>query len=825
MEKQEQLIRMLNRAELSLSNEPLSSIEIADIIWLATYFRQRQKQTEPVNINTNIQRDSNSNQTEKKKQTKDISTGNNNQTNKNDDTQGESNSESNSKTDQISVVANQNKSTQFSRTKIPFRVPSANAIPHSRKIARALRSLNQKVPSRRLQILDQSKTIKQTAEEEFCIPVLKPASRRWLDVVLIIETSPSYGIWQQTIKEFKNLLLLQGAFRDVKSWYANVDDRGKLVFKSQQGSRRNPKELIVPDGDRLILIVSDCVSSAWYSNAWRDWIKVFGKHHPITILQMLPPSFWLRTALGYMDSVWLSSGKPGALNHKWHQESATPWEEETPGDFPVPIVTLDPYALEIWAKGIAGASPTQLAGVYLQSLNFPPQNLERPTPSPEQVFEQFMDIASPTARRLAALLSAVPVQLPIVRLIQRSLLAKNSNAVHVAEIFFSGILKLIQDHPDPEQRFYDFQDGLRAMLNNTLPKQEIAGVIDKVSAYLARRVGVSIREFRAMLAVPLEQLESAFASEISEFARISKEVLRGLGKEYADFVTALDNGEIYLPDWGFSVKTFSFEVAEFIKSDNMEDELEELTFVIATIEIQETKTFESFTEDLGNSINLEMVAIPSGTFIMGSPEGEGYSDEKPQHEVTVQAFYMGKYPITQAQYQEIMSANPAQLKGDYQRPVECVTWDNAIEFCKQLSKQTGKKYRLPTEAEWEYACRSGTTSRYYFGGYITEQQANYEGSPYKTTTVGKYPSNDFGLYDMHGNVWEWCEDDWHENYENAPTDGHAWLSQESNRKIMRGGSWNNVARTCRSAYRHKQSYDFRFNDIGFRVVCVSSRNI
>ena len=243
---------------------------------------------------------------------------------------------------------------------------------------------------------------------------------------------------------------------------------------------------------------------------------------------------------------------------------------------------------------------------------------------------------------------------------------------------------------------------------------------------------------------------------------------------------------------------------------------------------------QHFTEKLGNDINLEMIAIPGGKFMMGSPEGEGEGNERPQHEVTVQAFYMGKYPITQAQYQKVMGKNTSYFKGDY-RPVESVSWDEAVEFCQRLSHQTGKEYRLPNEAEWEYACRAGTTTAYYCGDTITGELANYAGS--ETTAVGKYSPNAFGLYDMHGNVWEWCQDDWHESYNNAPTDGRAWLlgggskkyikyirlSEASSNKAIRGGSWFNDPDICRSAYHNYNTRDFRNYYIGFRVVCVAPR--
>ena len=229
---------------------------------------------------------------------------------------------------------------------------------------------------------------------------------------------------------------------------------------------------------------------------------------------------------------------------------------------------------------------------------------------------------------------------------------------------------------------------------------------------------------------------------------------------------------------------------------------------------------QHFSEDLGNGIKLDMISIPGGKFMMGSPEGEGSNDEKPQHEVTVQAFYMGKYPITQAQYQEVMGNNPSHFKGDDQRPVEKVSWDDAVEFCKKLSKQTGKEYRLPTEAEWEYACRAGTATAYYFGENITKELANCIGSG--TTAVGKYPPNVFGLYDMHGNVWEWCEDNWHDSYKGAPTDGKAWVSEDSNNNVIRGGSWINDPDSSRSAYRLYDARGDRIFNIGFRVGYVVS---
>ena len=237
----------------------------------------------------------------------------------------------------------------------------------------------------------------------------------------------------------------------------------------------------------------------------------------------------------------------------------------------------------------------------------------------------------------------------------------------------------------------------------------------------------------------------------------------------------------------------------------------------------------TFQENLGNDCWLKMVEIPSGKFWMGSPETGPDRDnhESPQHEVAVSSFFMAEFPVNQAQWREIASLrpikrglnpDPSYFKGDL-LPVEQVSWDDAIEFCARLSRLTGKNYRLSSEAEWEYACRAGTTTAYYFGGNLDQSLANYDQNVGKTTLLGSYSPNAFGLQDMHGNVWEWCEDVWHENYEKAPTNGSSWNENDSqsSERILRGGSWTNISWRCRSANRDRTGVDNRVNDVGFRL--------
>jgi formylglycine-generating enzyme required for sulfatase activity len=230
----------------------------------------------------------------------------------------------------------------------------------------------------------------------------------------------------------------------------------------------------------------------------------------------------------------------------------------------------------------------------------------------------------------------------------------------------------------------------------------------------------------------------------------------------------------------------------------------------------------SFIETLPGDIKLEMVKIPAGTFTMGSDEND---DEKPKHQVKLQEFYLGKYPVTQEQYQTIMGNNPSNFKDNPKNPVEEVTWNDAQEFCQKLSQKTGKQYRLPTEAEWEYACRAGTQTRYYFGdnGELLGEYAWYDQNSYsKTQPVGQKKPNNWGLHDMHGNVCEWCEDGWDGNYENAPKDGIAWNDNhfQSDTRVLRGGCWDSNPRSCLSSSRSYYD-DCSYYD-GFRVVSSPS---
>jgi formylglycine-generating enzyme required for sulfatase activity len=397
--------------------------------------------------------------------------------------------------------------------------------------------------------------------------------------------------------------------------------------------------------------------------------------------------------------------------------------------------------------------------------------------------------------------------------IEWTVLACLRNDDEIAEVIKEQLRQLFAETDDPTDRF-----RLSALVEDHADLLAQRGLQPFKLQDLARKIEQNNWD-PADPADPIEQIRSIMG--FNNFPLLQS-------KEISYATISFEQTEI---DSGNALYPFEFETVQV-------DERGEIVY-------REQGRAFAFREPLAADIGLEMVAIPSGKFIMGSPdlEYDRFPDESPEHQVTVQPFFIGKYPVTQAQWRIIantpqidreLNLGASHFKGDT-RPVEEVSWEEAVEFCQRLSRETGRDYRLQTEAEWEYACRAGTTTPFYFGKTITGKLANYDSdetylqehkvkSKGETTSVGDFLPNAFGLYDLHGNVWEWCLDHWHSNYEGALTDGTAWLSDEDNaRYIVRGGSWFNNPRCCRSATRDHDIPDNRDYSFGFRVVCEIPR--
>jgi formylglycine-generating enzyme required for sulfatase activity len=844
------LIKLLQHLELDMSAE-----EIADAIWLANQIKL------PLAI-TSVTQPNEITQTEISKpenlDSPDSSTGEKTQ---------ETTARLYTKND-IDSISKPNPTGKSTSEKpaspgVPFKSPAVAALPNALEIGRSLRPLMRKVPSRIEFVLDEENTAQQIAENDVWIPVLKPARERWLDLVIVVEENRATVVWEETINEFRKLMERHGAFRNVYTWSLRTND-GKPQFFHQQRKAtkkqrsRSPKELLEPNGRRLILLISDCISSLWWQGEIHKILELWSKQVSVTVLQLLPEQLWERTVLDLGISVFFSAIKAGTINSRLTIHDFPMWLEEKPNQaLKLPIVILEPESLKYWAKVIAGTGNIDTVGILFmpnwQDLK-PTDKLSssQTTKDPELLVNKFYHSASPLARRLANLMSSAPVSMPVIHLIQEKMLPLPRKPIILAEIFMSGLLepKLISKDNQPEKWQYEFVKGVREVLWRSVRLTEIEAVLKAVSEYICQKAGISIRSFPALL-FPNSDLDEKTKAEIFPFAEFNQQVLRQLGGDYAKLAEQLKPviHELPLPE----IKTFEFEFA-LITEDETSIKSVPFNFEVATIELKKLgwskqktelsikkkqKQAQQFIEDLGNGIELKMVLIPGGSFIMGSLQKELQSsdDERPQHQVTIKPFCFGKYPITQAQWRVVaalpkvnidLKSDPSRFKGN-NLPVECVSWNDAQEFCARLSQMANKIYRLPTEAEWEYACRGGTTTPFYCGETISTDLANYNGNytygqgqkgeyREKTTEVGKFPANPFGLYDMCGNVREWCEDGWHENYINAPIDGSAWTSLSSKR-MMRGGSWCSNPENCRSAFRFYYDAGFGNDYGGFRVVC------
>jgi formylglycine-generating enzyme required for sulfatase activity len=804
---------------------------------------------------------------------------------------------------------------------MPFQTPTAPALRQTLSIGRSLRPLMRKVDSYTRTVLDEDATAEQTAERKFCITVVKPDQERWLEAALVIEHTAANFIWQDTIQEFKRLLEHQGAFRSVNVWYLQVTNEGGKAASagpatavkaapvtllahrpgSQSQKPRNLKELVDPAGRRLIWVVSDCISPAWQEGIIQsECLALWAKHGPVAIMQLLPGRLWGRTTLRSGVTVKLSGLTPGAANQSlvlhdvpvWSNHSAP--DSQTDRGLKLPIVTLEPASLALWARMVAGFGEHQAPGVWFDEgwQEWQQDEPGSPTlPGAESLVQRFNTTASLPARQLAAFMAIVPLQLPIIYLIQATMLP-DSTPLHLAEVFMSGLIQrgeaATSGKTDDAGKTYDFVPDVREQLLDLADRPEAERLLDRLSQYIGQKIGRSIYSFTALLTLE-KQLAGTAETDLLQFAHVTKQAVQRLGGEYAAFVSAIDDTPPPLPSITF--QTLDFTTAQLVEpsteppfpllqtqtveivtivTEAQPEGLQSFEFTVATLEREteprpsglfqnlfprdepsrewvirrQTQRAWQLVEVLDNRIQLEMVAIPAGSFLMGSPkdEPERTDREGPQHEVRVEAFLMGRYPVTQIQWRFVaglpqvnrsLKPDPSRFKGDC-HPVEQVSWYEAVEFCDRLSRHTNRQYRLPTEAEWEYACRSGTRTPFHFGKTLTTELANYNGkdvydggpkgqSSSKTTPVDQFGiANAFGLGDMHGNVWEWCQDHWHENYQGAPTDGSAWLSEdEGSRRIRRGGSWNLNPRYCRSTCRNDDGPGHSYYNIGFRAICVS----
>ncbi|MBD2492361.1 SAV_2336 N-terminal domain-related protein [Aulosira sp. FACHB-615] len=436
---------------------------------------------------------------------------------------------------------------------LPIKVPAAQALRNQLEIARALRPLKRRVPSKREFVLDEAATAERIAKEKLLLPVMRPAPERWLELALIIDESASMMLWKQTIKELKQLLERHGAFRDVRTWGLFTDESGRVWLHSRTGSGssqkrlHNPRELIDPNGRRLFVIVSDCVSLAWHHGVITKVLAAWACSCPVAIIQVLPQWLWERSGLGVAESVLLRSSSPGVPNQQLVMTALDLFDEsDNCNKLKIPVVTLESESLKNWARMVAGWGDVQTKGFLLATHSEIDAHSELTENSgielsANQRLQRFRLTASPVARKLAGLLASAPISLPVVRLIQQTMLPQ-STQVHVAEVFLGGILKplsSVHEGVEADNVQFDFIDGVRDLLLNGVPLTESTEVLRKVSEYVAQRAGLSVDEFAAMLMNP-GLVDSFNGVLVRPFAEITAKVLRRFGGNYAELAEEIE---------------------------------------------------------------------------------------------------------------------------------------------------------------------------------------------------------------------------------------------------------------------------------------------
>jgi formylglycine-generating enzyme required for sulfatase activity len=506
---------------------------------------------------------------------------------------------------------------------------------------------------------------------------------------------------------------------------------------------------------------------------------------------------------------------------------------------------------------------------------------------------RFQHLASNDAKQLLALFAAAPVlTLPVMRLIQAAML-EGADAAAMAEALLSGLLRPItrNNSIDPELLQLTFTAPIRAALLRQQSPGKTVEVIEAVTDFIALHWSQQgWGSFRAFLTDPT--IAAPFQQEQTQhFAMLAADIIAQLGGEYTTFAERLRVAQRkdLFPRNLFSFEELEEETAQVARFP----EIEQFTITTACINSVQLRVFEFETAtiqganitkkrgsnrgyreplasgdvearrhaspggQLAPAATLEMLHIPAGRFTMGSPpdEPERHQDEGPQHQVELRDFFLSRIPITQAQWlvvagwqplsgeepwlrelhpDPVSKLNDAERFLGHERPVVNVSWAEAMEFCRRLSLRTGKHYTLPSEAQWEYACRAGTTTPFHFGETISPELANFNGNyTYRegqkgvcreqTTDAGSFPANAWGLHDMHGNVWEWCADHWHDNYNKAPADDRPWINKKAGDdsiRLLRGGSWFYFPGNCRSAARYGVHPGYRRSNVGFRVCCL-----
>src|ERR1700722_8332113 len=440
---------------------------------------------------------------------------------------------------QVPLVAE--KSGRGSKDRLQsLRIPGAPALPHALALSRALRPLRRRVPSKFQFLLDEEATAECVADQGRWHPMLRPAAERWLDLAIVIDAGPSMEVWRATTQELRRLLERQGFARDVRSWRLDTTFAGRIRLLSAAGggSARGPEEVSDVSGRRLVVIVSDCVSPAWWGSTVAELVRRWSRDQPVLLVQMLPQRLWGQTSLGTTTVVPVrapraaSPGKTLVRMARRGTRRGRGAEKSSSARLFVPVTTLEPEFVKVWSLFLASPAGGLGPAVALGALRSP-ESAAQPDLPPSLAVERFQARASPLTFQLACLFAAAPLRLPVMRLVQQSMLPTSGQA-HLAEFLASGlILRQPADKQDPEQALFDFKPGIRDALLDAGTFATHIEVQRRVSEFIAPRFGQAL-DFDAYIGNPDSLAAAKADADAIPFATVSAAVLRRLGGNYRD---------------------------------------------------------------------------------------------------------------------------------------------------------------------------------------------------------------------------------------------------------------------------------------------------
>ena len=639
------------------------------------------------------------------------------------------------------------------------------------KLYNALKNFRQKKKSTTNFKLDVQKIVDIKADTNLFIPYYKPEYENRYELIILIDNSDTMKLWSQELKKFTKSMESFNLFKTVHKFYLDSTKEEPNFFIKKDKSFHISQYLKT---DTLVIILSDMTALSWRSGKLFEKLYSWQDKVTISIIQMFPSHLWNRTALNSADIVRFESNKKRKFNIHL-KSNIDDMLEFLDSDFEnkkllkLPVATMELNSLEALSKILTGKANTYISGaiIYTDTKN----EKQKHNLTDTQRVERFYENSSKTAHQLAHYLSVVPLDINVMKLVQK-LMIKDSSKVHLAEILTGGIIK-------KEDELYQFyhkdknKDGIREIFLNQLGTTNYLQTIKELSNYVENNLDTGFSAYFQAILKDSETNEVGKLNKLdTEFARINIKRLKRLGGKYEKLAKRL-------------------------------------------------------------TIEIEAIIPTSKRFQMGSNDGD--DDEKPVYEVVFNYdFEIAKYPVTFEEY-DLFCEDTGKEKPDDRgwgrgkRPVINVSWYDAKEYCKWLSKKTGEEYRLPTEAEWEYSCKAGTKTKWSFLKESDKHKGDDESELKKyawydknsggtTHEVGEKLPNPWGLYDMHGNVWEWCEDDWVDSYEKTPRDGKAHIDRKAEDKVLRGGSWVSDANFSRSSIRIRSNPTDRLSDMGFRLL-------